>query len=248
MIKEIKNLEIKINYSSEKIKLPEEINSKIKSFWQDAVSSNPNIWDGDIVFVSNFEINDKEMIITSQKSNFSHYLYCERIGLDNQYACSNLAGGCILETSDGYYVVGELAANTSYPYCLQLPGGNVDHVDIKDGKIDIYNTIIRECEEELNIQLYNTEQVTDYGIMYIILPEKIRTYMIFSKCKLKMNKEEMQEHYQKYYQHLLENNLEIEFSNIHFIQKEFVEEELSMFTNPKRLYLEDLLLTDSKNQ
>ena len=247
MVTNIKDLEIIINYSPEKIELPNEIKKKIDLFWQDAVNSNPNIWDGDVVFVSNFEINDNEIIITCQKSNFSHYLYCERIGMDNQYTCSNLAGGCILETSDGYYVVGEMAANTSYPYCLQLPGGNIDNVDIKNGTIDIYSTITRECEEELNIQLYNKDQVTDNGLMFIALPEKIRTYMIFSKGKLKMTKEEMQEHYQNYYQHLLENNLEIEFSNIHFIQKEFVEEELSMFTNPKRYYLEDLLLADSKN-
>ena len=247
MIKNIKDLKIKIEYNSTKIDLPVEIKKQIDSFWEDAISSNPNIWNGDLICVSKYVQNGDEVIITCQKSNFSHYLYDERIGLDLKYACSNLAGGCLLETSDGYYVVGELAPDTSYPYCMQLPGGNIDNIDIKNNSINIYDTIVRECEEELNIQLTDKTQVDDYGIMYIALPEKVHTYMIFSKGKIKMCKDEMLHHYQKYYQHLLDNNLEIEFSKIHLIPKEFVEEKLSQYTNPKRFYLEDLLLADSKN-
>ena len=47
--------------------------------------------------------------------------------------------------------------------------------------------------------------------------------------------------------YLKENNLEIEFGKIHFIQKSNVIEELKLITNPKREYLDELLEIDSKN-
>lgn len=67
--------------------------------------------------------------------------------------CSSLVAECLLETSDNYYIVGELAENTSFPHCMQISGGSADNKDIKEGKIDVLNTIVRECKEELNIDL-----------------------------------------------------------------------------------------------
>lgn len=36
---------------------------------------------------------------------------------------------------------------------MQISGESADNKDIKDGKIDVLNTIGRECKEELNIDL-----------------------------------------------------------------------------------------------
>lgn len=51
----------------------------------------------------------------------------------------------MLETIDGYYVVGELDENTSYPTMLQVTGGGIDLKDIYDENIDVDNTIKREA-------------------------------------------------------------------------------------------------------
>ena len=96
-----------------------------------------------------YKRQENEILITCKKTNYLHYLYDERIGLSEQYACSSLVAGCLLETSDGYYIIGELADNTSFPHCMQVSGGSADDNDIENEEIDIYNTIIRECQEEL---------------------------------------------------------------------------------------------------
>lgn len=170
--------------------------------------------------VSECKIEENRVIITCQKTKYSHYLYDERHGLSKEYGCNNIAAGSLIETSDNYYVVGELAENMSFPRCMQLPGGNADNSDIKDGKINILDTIIRETKEELNIKLENKSQVEKFQIKYIGMPtEKIHTYMILAKCNANMTMAELQKHYEKYVEYLQENNLEIEFGKIHFIKK-----------------------------
>ena len=156
--------------------------------------------------------------------------------------CSSLVAECLLETSDNYYIVGELAENTSFPHCMQISGGSADNKDIKEGKIDVLNTIVRECKEELNIDLNDSNQVKNYEIKYLSLPtEDVHTYIIIAKGELNMTKDQMQEYYEKYLEYLKENNLEIEFGKIHFIKKGRVAEELEKLNNPKRNYVKSLL-------
>ena len=248
MIKNIDNTNIEVIVKDEKIELPEEIQKGIEEHWSKAKMQNTNIWNGELMCVSDCEIANDEIIIICKKSDYAHYLYDERVGLSKEYGCSSLVAGCLLETSDNYYVVGELAENTSYPGCMQISGGSADATDISNGKINIFNTITRECEEELNIQLQNKQQVEQYEIKYIKLPtDKFHTYILFAKGKLKMDSVQMKKHYDEYLKYLKDNNLEIEFGKIHFIKKGRTNEELDKLENPKREYLKELLEIDSEN-
>lgn len=247
MLKSINGKNIEIIIKDEKIELPQEINVEIQDFWDKAKAENPNIWNGEIMCVSDYKNDENNILITCKKTNFAHHLYDERMNMPKEYACSNLSAGCLLETIDNYYIIGELASDTSFPYCLQISGGNVDDEDIQDGKIDIFNTITRECKEELNINLKNKKQVENFELKYIRLPSKdIRTYVIFAKGNLNMTKKQMEEYYEQYLKYLKENNLEIEFSQIHFIPKSNIKE-LENLNNPKRDYLKRLLELESAN-
>ena len=96
--------------------------------------------------------------------------------------------------------------------------------------------------------MQDKEQVISNNIKLISLPtDIINTYMIFTKCKLNMNKSEMEKHYKNYLKTLIEKNDEVEFSKIHFIKKQNVREELKKFKNPKRKYLLELLEVDSNS-
>ena len=246
MLKNIDGLNIHVKIIDQRFEMPDEIKQKIREFWKNVQKDNPNIWDGEIMCVGEYEVKKKDIFITCKKSNYSHYLYDERVGgLSKEYYCSSIAAACLLETSDGYFVVGELAENTSFPGCMQISGGSVDYKDIKKDEVDVFKTIVRECKEELNIDLKNKEQSEKFEIKYINLPDVAHQYIIIATAKLKMTKEEMGRHYEKYLNDLRKNNLEIEFGKIHFIQKGKSTEELSKFANPKRDYLLDLLQAES---
>lgn len=247
MLLNIKNKSIKVKFIDENFKLPEEIQNKIDEFWKKVQNGNNNIWNGKITCVSECKVEENSIMVTCKKSNYAHYLYDERIGLSKEYACFNLAAGCLLETSDNYYIVGELAQNTSYPYCMQISGGNADSKDIKKDEIDILCTIERETKEELNIDLKDKKIIDGYEIRYISLPdEKVHSYILFAKGQLKITKQEMEKHYQDYLENLTNNNGEIEFGKIHFIKRGNIAEQLQKLKNPKREYLLKLLELDSK--
>ena len=246
MIYKIKNKELKVILKDENIQLPQKLKEAINKNFTNMKAAGANIWNGEVLCVSEWNINDKVEIIC-KKSDYAHYLYGERIGCEGKYECKNLSAGCLLETSDGYYIVGELDNNTSYPTMLQVTGGGIDRKDITGEKINIEQTITREAEEELNINLNNKEEVVYNEISYIYISDKNEQpgVEIFSKAKTKMTSKEMKNKFENYYKYLKENNLEIEFKTIHFLKKENAVEELEKLNNPRRNYLVPLLQIDS---
>lgn len=249
MIKNIENKEISITYENKNVILPKEINEKIQKSWKEFTQKNPVLYNGEVTCVSKYEYNDNELNITCQKSDFAHYLYDERIGLPLEYSCINISAGCLLETSDGYYVIGELDEKMSYPHVLQISGGNVDKKDIENGIVDIVKTISREVMEEINIDLYNENQVYNLKLKYIYETEENDKPKVqfFAKANLKMTAEEMKVYYDNYFEYLKINNLEIEFGKIHLVKKSHAVEILEKINNPKREYLIPLVKADLSN-
>ena len=248
MLKNIEGTTIKIKFKDEILELQKDIKEKINNFWIQSKNENHSLFNGELICVSEYKKTNSLIEITCKRTHYSHHLYDERVGLPKEYGCHNLVVGCLLETSDNYYVIGEMTSNTSVPNCLQIPGGNVDNTDIKEDRVDILNALIRECKEEVNINLQDKNIVESFKLKYISLPNEIsNAYLIIAKAKLKMTKKEMIEYYKEYLKYLKDNNLEIEFSNLHFINKKKAREELDRLKNPKRSYLEDLLEIDSNN-
>ena len=249
MLKNIEGTTIKIEFKDEILELPKDIKEKINNFWDQSKNENPSLFNSELICVSGYKEVNSLIEITCKRTHYSHHLYDERVGLPKEYGCHNLVVGCLLETNDNYYVIGEMARNTSVPNCLQIPGGNVDNTDIKEERVDIFNALIRECKEEVNINLEDKNVVESFKLKYISLPNEItNAYLIIAKSKLRMTKKEMIEYYKEYLTYLKDNNLEIEFASLHFINKKKVKEELDRLKNPKRSYLEELLEIDSYNK
>ena len=229
------------------VELPKDIVEKIKIFWQKQVEENPHLFNGEVWSVTKFEELEDKFRLTVQKTNYAHYLYDERVGLEGDLACYNLNGGILLETLDKKYIVGEMNETTSYPKGLQIPGGNLDQNDIKkDGSVDLIGNIARELQEELNLNLFDSSIVQSYKMQYMELPEGRRhSYSPKLKGLLKMTSEEMKDYFEKYKEYLKETNQEVEFAKLHFINKENAVTELDSLDNPKRPYLRNLLYMDS---
>ena len=238
---------LEIIRDSENVVLPKDIMKKIEMFWKKQVEENPHLFNGEVWSVTKFEELEDKFRLTIQKTNYAHYLYDERVGLEGDLACYNLNGGILLETLDKKYIVGEMNETTSYPKGLQIPGGNLDQNDIKkDGFVDLIGNIARELQEELNLNLFDSSIVQSYKMQYMELPEGRRhSYSPKLKGLLKMTSEEMKDYYEKYKEYLEETNQEVEFAKLHFINKENAVTELDSLDNPKRPYLRNLLYMDS---
>lgn len=207
-----------------------------------------NIWNGDVLCVSDVDIGSSTVNLICKKSDYAHYLYGEHIGCTTEYECKNLSAGCFLETIDGYYVIGELDDTTSYPNILQTTGGGIDKKDISAGKINIEQTIIREALEELNINLNDGNAVSYNNLNYLFVSGENEQpgVQVFSKAQIKMTSREREEHFQKYNKYLIANHLEVEFKKLHFLKIEKAMLELEKLNNPYRAYLKPLIIADSR--
>jgi len=246
MIYDIRNKEVTIIAKDEKLKLPNDLQDKINENFENLQRLGRNVWNGDVLCVSECNIEKEFVEIICKKSNYAHYLYGEEIGCEKKYECKNLSAGALIETVDGYYMIGELDDVTSYPGMLQVTGGGIDKKDVIDGKINADHTIMREAMEELNIDFKNRESFLYEGLSYIYISDENEQpgVQLFEKVKTKMTRDEFKKYFQDYYKYLSENNMELEFKNLYFLEKEKAVLELNKFNNPKRKYLEPLIKID----
>ena len=230
---------IKIEYTEKNINLPENLREKIQEFWKDAILETPTLYDGEDFAVEEFKETDNEIIMKIAKTDYSHYLYDERVGINNEkYRCIKPWSGILLLTSDNYWVFGQTSENTSFPNGFQIFGGGIDKKDISEMKVDLVQNLRRELKEEVNLDLDKIK----YEFQYIEFPSKKRNaYGFIAIGKLNMSKDELQKHFEQYKKYLSNNNLEIEFSKLIFLRKGNAFQELDSYNNPKREYLRELL-------
>ena len=242
--------ELEIIKGEKNVELPKDILGKIESFWQKQVEINPHLFNGEVWSVTNFEELEDKFRLTVQKTNYAHYLYDERVGLEGNFACYNLNGGILLETIDKKYILGEMNETTSYPKVLQISGGNLDQNDIKkEGSVDLIGNIARELKEELNLDLFDKYMIKSYKMKYMEIPQgKRHSYAPMMKGILKITAKQMEELYNNYKNELEQNGQEIEFAKLHFIKKENAIQELKSLNYPKRPYLEDLISLDIRTR
>lgn len=228
--------------------LPQNLRNKIDEFWKEQVKENPNLFNGEVWNVTKMEENADKIILTLEQTDYAHYLYDERHGIEEKYACHNIAAGVYIVTKDGFAVIGELDDTTSYPKVLQVSGGGIDEKeDLQNGEFDLIKTAKRELKEELNIELDNKKQIEKYNFEYIEVPEgKRHSYCVILKAYSSYTKAQLEEYFNKYYKYLEETDGEKEFKKLYFLKLGNAVKELDKLDNPKRLYVRQLLELEDK--
>ena len=107
MLYKIENKKMQTILKNETIELPIKLKEKINETFENMKQTGANIWNGEVLCVSECNIEEDKVEIICKKSNYAHYLYGEKNGCPKQYECKNLSAGCLIETIDGYYIVGE---------------------------------------------------------------------------------------------------------------------------------------------
>lgn len=228
-----------LKFENREINLPEELKEKIENFWKKTVKENPNLYNGQDFVVESIKETEENIEMLIVKTNYAHYLYDERIGIqENQYRCCSPWGGILLITKDEYFVIGQMNNTTSVPNALQIPGGGIEIGDINDGIINIDSNIKRELKEELNLDL----EKIDYKIEYIEYPDETRNaYGFIAIGNLSQTKQELNRYFEDYKEYLIKNSLEVEFNKLVFIKIENALQELDNLSNYKRPYLREVI-------
>jgi putative hydrolase of the HAD superfamily len=239
------NRSINLQYTGKVKNLPEELQEKINNFWDKATQENPNLYNGEDYVVDEVIDDGNQTTMKISKSNYAHYLYDERVGIEDEiYRSITPWSGILLLTNDNYWVCGQMDKTTSYPEGFQIPGGGFDKKEFNGTHIDLVQNLRRELKEEVNLNLDDVE----YEFKYIECPtNKRNAYGFLAIGKIDMTKDELSNHFIEYKKYLEENNLEVEFDKLIFFKKGNAVNELDSYNNPKRPYLRELLF-ESDNE
>ena len=83
------NKKVKLKTIHKMMDLPEKLKKEIELFWQEQVKDNPNLFNGETWNVTKMQEVEDTILFTIEKTDYAHYIYDERHGIDSQYACHN---------------------------------------------------------------------------------------------------------------------------------------------------------------
>ena len=76
------NKTVKIKHTNKTIRLPEDLKRQIALFWKEQIKNNQHLFNGEDWNVTKMEELNNEIILHLEKTNYAHYLYDERHGIE----------------------------------------------------------------------------------------------------------------------------------------------------------------------
>ncbi|MED3571292.1 NUDIX hydrolase [Cytobacillus praedii] len=233
---------ILVKLSKNPIKLPKDIRNSHNSFWNEQISKNPALRNGEAFTITDIRQTPEKLDITVAKTDYKHYLYtmhhptcdhpCKVI-----YSCTSVI------TKDNHIAFGRMNQMTSTPGRLQFTGGGLEESDLRDSIFDIEENICRELKEEMGLDIHSPRTRS-------FLPKFIKHkgshdfWAVMYELSLDITAEELHEHFLNYNQSLIENGQQPEFDEFLLVplEKEAVEAFLQNERAPMVDYLAEALL------
>lgn len=130
----------------------------IEEFWREETRRNPSLYDGIVLLArrveTRFDAERKEKILEVDffEARFSRYLAWRRRGFCDAtvYNCFAMPA---LRTSDGAFLLGEMAPGHSAAGQLYFPAGTPDRSDLDGDSVDLLGSLVRELAEETGIRV-----------------------------------------------------------------------------------------------
>src|ERR1700761_1933037 len=110
----------------------------------------PEIWNGRVLLGRNAAFADDRFSASYFEVDFASFLAWRDWGFPDPDVFNGF-GMAALRSHDGAFVLGEMAQHTSNAGRIYFPSGTPDLSDIRDGRVDIPGSIIREVEEETGL-------------------------------------------------------------------------------------------------
>lgn len=182
--------QIQINITGKKIQLKAEEVEKKRKFWEKSLAKNSKLFNGRVLSVDNIRWIEDSIFLDLNYTDYAHLSYIMNHGIGEMTLCRSVAAGALLITKDNFAIVGKMGKDTSFPGVIQCIGGGFSENDMESERNEAtLETVIRECREEIGVELYN--QSIDMGNKYVYIRENMSTFGIVYVINLKLNKNEL---------------------------------------------------------
>ncbi len=140
----------------------DENSAAIKRFWNKAQAEKPAMFNGPVLVMSGHELRDGIMAGTVLKTDFASFLYWKDKGLPDEAGVRNVFGCAVVRSADGHLLFGRMGPHTAGSGRVYPMAGTPDLDDLKDGKLDIEGSIVRELMEETGLDAAGATRAPGY--------------------------------------------------------------------------------------
>jgi hypothetical protein len=163
LIEDVRDLDLRL--TDEPWAFSERERVRIDAHWQETVTRNPALWNGDILMARDVFLGDSKLSARFVKTDYASFVAWRDWGWPDK-GTFNLFGMPSLITSDGALVYAEMAAHTLNAGRIDAPGGSLEMRDVlEDGTVDVDRSIIIETIEEVGFDLATARRGTGYVVM-----------------------------------------------------------------------------------
>lgn len=231
--------EVTVRFSNKEVQLPEEIQTKIDSYWKELLDSGKSYKRGEVFTVTHKEVTETAVNILVEKTDYAHYLYCQNKESLEENGVHIIHTAVLVESSDDHFLFGEMGHQTSRHGIIQLCGGGIDNDDLKGEYFDFKHNITKELQEELDIDVTDTSRVTYFDEAYLKEGGPTDKMTVIFRVVLKDTKEKFLERYDAFMERLKAEGEDPEFGKIIALKKD--KQEITNFFSQENLILDEYM-------
>ena len=127
----------------------------VAAHWALQRAQRPGLFDGRVLLAESWEVErraDAEVLVTRHfDAPFSAFLAWRDFGFPDA-SVRNCFAAAVLLARDGAYVLGRMGAQTANAGRVYFPCGTPDMDDVRDGRVDLAGSVLRELEEETGLR------------------------------------------------------------------------------------------------
>jgi 8-oxo-dGTP pyrophosphatase MutT (NUDIX family) len=124
--------------------------AEIDAHFDAARAAKPQLWNGRVLLGRHPRFDDGTFSAEYFETDFASFMSWRDWGFPDASVFNGFGMG-VLRAADGALVLAEMGAHTANAGKVYFPGGTPDPDDIRDGRLDIEASIVREIEEETGL-------------------------------------------------------------------------------------------------
>ena len=134
----------------------------IKRFWSKAQADKPSMYNGPVLIMNGHGLQDGVLAGNVLKTDFASFLYWKDKGLPLEAGVRNVFGCAVVRSGEGHLLFGRMAPHTAGSGRVYPMAGTPDLDDLKNGKLDIEGSIVRELMEEAGLAAADATRAPGY--------------------------------------------------------------------------------------
>ncbi|MFK4509567.1 NUDIX hydrolase [Bradyrhizobium daqingense] len=128
----------------------EQRSAEIAAHFAEKQRERPKIWNGRVLLGRDAVFAGGHLVATYFETDFASFLAWRDWGFPDTAVFNGFGMGA-LRTSDGAFIMGEMAQHTANAGRIYFPSGTPDLGDVTDGALDVPGSVVREIAEETGL-------------------------------------------------------------------------------------------------